>query len=109
MKASTEKVTTVTRRDFLATSAGAGAVMMGVGSAAATFGFIWSYSQYDKYYWETDEVMYGWARSTNAAGFAIGVAGASLAGTGLILLVAPSKKNTTALTPGPVTTLTMEF
>lgn len=88
----------------------AGGVLLGVGAATAAGGFILSYSMYSKYYWEPNGDMYQWARNTNVAGFAIGIAGAAMAGTGLILAIIPgSSSGRTALVPGPVTTFTMKF
>ncbi len=88
----------------------AGGVLLGVGGAAAVGGFVMSYVMYKNYYWEADTTLYNWGRNNNIAGFAIGVAGACVGATGLLLVVLPDGSNrSTALTPGPVTTFSMEF
>ncbi len=88
----------------------AGGVMMGVGIGVAAGGFVMSYAMYSKYYWESDTGLYAWSRNVNIAGFAVGVAGAAIAGTGLLLAVLPdSSKRTALIVPGPVTTVTFAF
>ena len=88
----------------------AGGVMLGVGAGVAVGGFIMSYAMYSQYYWEPDTPTYTWSRNMNIAGFAIGVAGAAIAGTGLLLAILPdSSKRSAAIIPGPVTTVTFAF
>lgn len=57
--------------------------------------------------------MYEWEQGMTDAGLGIGIAGAAVCGTGLIVLIATSANHRTAervqWSPGPVSTLSVRF
>ncbi len=88
----------------------AGAIVLGIGGATAITGFAVHGAHYQWGRAETDRVDYERQRDANEAGFIIGVAGATAAVTGFILLVDPrARESQVTLIPGPVITATGRF
>ena len=88
----------------------AGALVLGIGGATAITGFAVHGAHYQWGLAETDRVDYQRQRDANEAGFIIGVAGATAAVTGFILLVDPrARESQVTLVPGPVVTVTGRF
>ena len=88
----------------------AGAIVMGVGGAAAAGGFILHGTTYNQGLDESDRSAYEWQRDANVAGFILGVAGIATTVTGFILFVDPRARDSqVTVVPGPVTTATVRF
>ena len=88
-------------------------VMLAAGGATAAAGFILNGSMYQRGTQETDQAMYEWEQGMTDAGLGIGIAGAAVCGTGLIVLIATSAGQRTAervqWSPGPVSTVSVRF
>jgi len=88
----------------------AGAIVLGVGAATTAAGLITHGTAYNSGLEATDRVRYEWARDTNVAGFAVGMVGIGVAVTGLVLLVdAGVRGSRVAVSPGPVTAVSLRF
>jgi len=88
----------------------AGVVVMGIGGATSTAGFVLHGSQYNQGIVETDRARYEWQRDVNVAGFVIGVAGIATTVAGLVVYLAPRpRESQVTLIPGPVTTVSGRF
>ena len=88
----------------------AGGLVAGVGGAAAIGGFVTHGVAYSMGVDEVWQPRYEWARSTNTAGFAIGMIGVATAAAGvLVALLPPPRGASVSLIPGPVPTLTVSF
>ena len=91
---------------------GSGAALLVAGSLAAAGGISLNAGLVHSYYQPatTDQETYERARGGAVTGAVIGIAGAAVALTGFIVLVAPHKGDATvALLPGPVPNLVVRF
>jgi len=94
------------------TKRGLGVAMLIAGGAAAGGGFALNAGMYHTYYQPstTNQDTYHQARGAVTAGLVIGISGAAIGVTGLVVLVVPSAGSSrVALLPGPVPTLTVRF
>jgi hypothetical protein len=90
----------------------AGAALLIAGGLAAGGGFALNAGLYDQYYQPStaDQATYDWARGGATVGLVVGIAGAAIGVTGLVVLIATgSRDRGVAFVVGPVTTLRVRF
>lgn len=90
----------------------AGVALLIAGGLTAGGGFALNAGFYSRYYQPTttDQTTYDWARGGANVGLAVGIAGAAIGVTGLIVLIATGSRDTrVAFVVGPVSSVKVRF